>query len=299
MHDVGIIGAGPAGLNAALLLGRCRRDVVLIDSGHPRNAASRGLHGFLSRDGIPPLELRELGRKELTSYPTLQFRNETITGVQRRGGCFILSSEQDTQTEVRMLLLATGRADLIPARTGFAALYGRGVYHCPLCDGWEHRGEPLIAYGRGASAFELALTLLTWSRQVTLCSDGACALDGTQRQRLAANHIAVVETEVSELHAGGTGFLDAVRLANGARVPCRALFFVSETPQRTSLPENLGCTFDESGGVVCHGHAATNVPGLFVAGNVRCGIHLAITAAAEGAEAAIAINEALLERELI
>ena len=295
--DVCIVGGGPAGLNAALMLGRCRRRVLVFDSGKPRNAASRGLHGYLTRDGIAPRELVKLGRAEIERYPTVELHDVAVVDAHVRDGRFHIELATGRPLVARAMLLATGRTDVLPSKPGFAELYGRGVYHCPFCDGWEHRDESVVAFGRGAEAFDVALELLTWTRQVTLCSDGPCELTKEQRRRLGANGIDLREDIVNALEAGNDGGLSAVQFARGT-LPCRALFFVSACPQKSSLPENLGCDFDESGSVVCDGSAATNVPGLFVAGNVRCGLHFAITAAAEGAEAAVAINDFLLEQDL-
>ena len=298
MHDVCIVGAGPAGLNAALLLGRCRRRVVVFDSGKPRNAASRGLHGYLTRDGVLPVDLRKLGRGELARYPTVEVRDESVIDVARRETRFEIRTASGASVTARILLLATGRVDLLPERPGFAELYGRGVYHCPFCDGWEHSDEPLVAFGRNPAAFETALELLTWSSNVTLCSDGPSELDPRQQRRLADNNIALIQHPVAELKPGKSGMLERIHFANGDSIYCRGLFFVSACPQKSSLPEYLGCELDDTGAVRCNGNASTNVPGLFVAGNVRCGLHLAIMAAAEGAEAAVAINEVLLESDL-
>jgi thioredoxin reductase len=299
--DVCVVGGGPAGLNAAQILGRCRRRVVLFDSGQPRNAASRALHGYLSRDGIPPLELRRLGREELARYPSVRVADRKVVGVERVTGShplFRVHCAQGDVLEARALLLATGREDELPERPGFKEFYGRGVYHCPFCDGWEHRDARLIAYGRGEDAWGVALELLTWSPKVTLCTDGAADLTPIQRAQLERNGIQIVETEVARLEGRAGGELERVRLVAGPALECDALFFVSCCSQRSSLPERLGCELDGTGGVICQAHAATGVPGLFVAGNVRGGLHFAITAAAEGAEAAVAINELLLEQDL-
>jgi thioredoxin reductase len=298
MHDVCIVGAGPAGLSAALWLGRCGRDVAVFDSGKPRNAASRGLHGFLTRDGLHPLQLRQMGRAELAAYPTVQVRDVMVVEAARRDGLFHLRLADGSEESSAMLLLATGRLDLVPEKPGFAALYGRGVYHCPFCDGWEHRGESLVAMGCDAFAYDLALALLTWSPHVSLCTDGPATLEPKQRQKLAANDIEVIEKPILAARASADGLLAALEFDGRAALDCQALFFCFANPQKSGLPGSLGCEFDETGAVRCNDHAATNVPGLFVAGNVRCGLHLAITAAAEGAEAAVAINDALLERRL-
>lgn len=298
-YDVCIIGAGPAGLNAALILGRCRRRVLMIDSGKPRNGASRALHGFLSRDGTPPLELRALGREELARYPTVQlWENREAIDACRTDQGFRVVLTDGAHIRARILLLATGRIDLVPPKPGFAKYYGAGVYHCPYCDGWEQRDRPLIAYGQGERAYDLALALRGWSDEVTLCSDGPSGLTLKQRERLQANGIPIVEESIVEARGNESGFLAEVVFEGGAAIACCALFFCSDCLQKSPLAENLGCDLDDEGSVRCDGHAATRVPGLFVAGNVRGGVHLAIVAAAEGAEAAMAINEWLHDREL-
>lgn len=244
------------------------------------------------------MELRELGRAELKRYETVEFRDAPIVGAERSSSGFRVQTGDGAIVETRMLLLATGRDDLLPQRPGFLELYGRGVYHCPLCDGWEHRDQPMVVYGRGDAAADLALELLTWSRQVTLCSDGPAQISGARLQQLRSNGIGVRQDEFVELKPGADGFLCGIRFVAGDALSCRAIFFLSDCPQKSTLPKSLGCSFADSGGVACDDHAATDVPGLFVAGNVRCGLHLAIMAAAEGAEAGVAINEALLEADL-
>lgn len=297
MRDAVIIGAGPAGLNAALILGRCRRDVLVLDSGKPRNAASRALHGFLTRDGAPPLQLRAWGRAEIARYATVEFRDVPVTGVERGSeGGFAVRLADHTLEHARLLLLATGRVDLMPEVEGFREFYGAGVHHCPYCDGWEHRDQAIAVYGRDDAAASLALTLLTWSRDVTVCTDGAPEWRPEQGEACERNGVRVIPNRVRA--AEGQGALERLTFADREPLPCRAVFFSSDCPQRSTLPERLGCDFDDDGNVRCQGNAATNVPGLFVAGNVRGGIHLAIMAAAEGAEAGVAMNRALLDMEI-
>lgn len=298
-YDVVIVGGGPAGLNAGLILGRARRDVLILDSGRPRNGASRALHGFLSRDGFHPMELRAAGRRELGQYPSVVLReNVEVREARRREPTFELELADGETVLARVLLLATGRIDLVPSKPGFRDYYGRGVYHCPYCDGWEHRDQPLVAYGSGESGFDLALDLLVWSSQVTLCTDGPMQLGEEQWTKLRANGVTVVEQNILSLLGNAEGFLSGIAFEGCDPLRCDALFFCSDCLQKSILAKELGCELDETGSVACDGHAATKVPGLYVAGNVRGGVHLAIVAAAEGAEAGIAINNALHEAEL-
>lgn len=298
VQDVAIVGGGPAGLSAALLLGRCGRRVLVFDSGKPRNAHARALHGYLTRDGTHPIELRALGRRQLAAYPSVEIRDLEIRTIYRRENRFELIPVSGAPISARIVLLATGRLDHVPDKPGFATFYGHGVYHCPYCDGWERRGRRIVIHGHGENAFDQALLLLVWSRDVVICTDGPPHFTPAQSEKLHANGVRIVESQILELRGDVDGVLAEVAFRDRDPIPCDALFFCSDCEQKSSLPENLGCEFDDEGSVKCNGHAATNVPGLYVAGNVRGGVHLAIVAAAEGAEAAIAINRALHEADL-
>ncbi|HYC72872.1 MAG TPA: NAD(P)/FAD-dependent oxidoreductase [Opitutaceae bacterium] len=293
MHDVVIVGAGPAGLSAALVLGRCRRSVLVVDAGEPRNAASQGLHGFLTREGVKPLELRRLGRAELARYPYVHLRDGRVTRVRRDDGGFEVALADGPVFRSAFLLLATGRIDALPEKAGFRDYYGRGVHHCPFCDAWEYRDGEIVVYGRDIGAVELARTLRTWTDRVTLCSDGPPAWPDSPDP--AAEGLRVVAAGVDRL-AGDAHRVREVRFVDRPPLACDAVFFCGPCPQRSALPEALDCVFNDDRSVRCDRSAAVGVPGLFVAGNVRGGLHLAIMAAAEGADAALAINAALLER---
>src|SRR3954463_15901547 len=168
MFDVVVVGGGPAGLSAALMLGRCRRRVLVLDLGHPRNQRSHALHGYLTRDGIAPSSLIDLGRAELLQYG-VELRTLGVTSARLAGDHYRVSLANDTEEEARYVLIATGVIDDLPAIEGFEACYGRSIFHCPYCDGWECRDRALAAFGQGADVTGLALGLKTWSADVVVC----------------------------------------------------------------------------------------------------------------------------------
>ncbi len=156
MRDVIIVGGGPAGLSAALILGRCRRRVLLIDAGHPRNAVTPRMHGFLGRDGRAPGDLRDEGRRELAGYDTVEIWDGRAVDAVRAPNGFRVVMEDQRRADARRIILATGLRTDLPAIEGFSEFWGHGVHHCPYCDGYENRDRPLAVYGPGETAKERA-----------------------------------------------------------------------------------------------------------------------------------------------
>ncbi len=294
MLDVIIVGGGPAGLSAALVLGRCRRNVLVCDSGKPRNAPSRAMHGFLSRDGISPAEFIEISRGQLQTYPNVELRSGEITEVVHEKPHFLVTMPDGRREATRTVLLATGITDEWPEIEGFDQFHGRTVHHCPYCDGWENRDGPLAVYGRKTAQAELAIELLCWSRDVILCTDGPPEFDGDMAAKLDRLNIRRIETKVAALEGEGDT-LRGVRFADGAFLERQALFVTSTQRQTGNLAKTLGCEMDAEGAIKCGEGTSTCVPGLFVAGNASWGLQLVIIAAAEGTQAAFTINQALIE----
>ncbi len=297
MWDALIVGAGPAGLSAALLLGRCRRRVLICDAGQPRNAKSRALHGFLSRDGIAPLELLQVGRDQLRQYESVELRSIEVSASRRMADHFESTLVDGSQVESRMMLLATGTRDELPDLAGLESLYGRSVHHCPYCDGWEWRDEPLAVYGRGKPGAEFALTVSLWSRDVVLCTDGPAGLRAKEKQQLKLRGIVIRQDRVLRLE-GANGMLQRIVFEKGDPLPCKAMFTSTHQVQCSSLPEQFGCEDKSRRSVPTGRYEVTRIPGLFVAGDASRDVQLAIVAAAEGAEAAFAMNKALLKHDL-
>jgi thioredoxin reductase len=298
MHDVIIVGAGPAGLSAALILGRCRRSVIVFDSGKPRNAASRALHGFLTRDGTPPFDFLQMARDELRQYDTVEIRNAYVAAAEcLKNGRFSVKLRSGEQFRARKLLLATGVVDNLPEIPGFRELYGLSVFHCPYCDGWEVRDLPLAIYGRGERGLGLSLEMTAWSGDLVLCTDGPPELGADSLERLARNGIQVREQRVVRLE-GDQGQLERIIFAQGEPLARRALFFTTGQCQRSDLLSHFGCVFNEKGTVRTGKYETTHLPGLFVAGDASRAVQWVVVAAAEGAEAAFAINTDLVREDL-
>ena len=296
-YDVVIVGAGPAGLSAALILGRCRRRVLICDSGSPRNAASHALHGFITRDGIPPLEFLKIAREQLQPYPSIEFRQTEVLDAKRTDSGFNLTLQTSTPVFCTKLLLATGVVDRLPEIEGLGPLYGRSVFHCPYCDGWEMRDRKIAIYGKGKNGAGLALELTLWSSDLVLCSDGPAEIPGDELRRLQQHRIEIQETPIRRL-VGSDGLLHHIEFTTGESLERDALFFSTGNDQRSDLPQKLGCKFTEDGAVETGDYEITNVPGVYVAGDASRLVQLVIVAAAEGAKAAFAINQELLKADL-
>jgi thioredoxin reductase len=193
--------------------------------------------------------------------------------------------------------LATGVVDRVPKLDGIDQFYGRSVFHCPYCDGWEVRDRPVVVYGQGRSGAGLALDLTAWSRYLTLCTNGPARLSALQLRRLKAHRIAVEPARIARLEGTG-GALERIVFRSGATIDCDAMFFSAPQVQRSDLAARLGCRFTARGAVSTGWCESTNVRGLFVAGDASRSVQLAIIAAAEGAQAAFAINKSLQHEEL-
>lgn len=297
VYDVIIIGGGPAGLSAALLLGRCRRRVLVCDAGRPRNAASHGLHGFITRDGTCPAEFLELARQDIAQYETVEVRRVEVTGATRSDNSFELTLGNGDSVRSRKLLLATGVVDELPEVDGLRELYGRSVFHCPYCDGWEVSDQPIAVYGKGEKGFGLSLELTLWSRDLVLCTDGPSGLTSEQKQRLAQHNIVLREDRLQRLE-GRDGLLERITFVNGDTLARRAMFFSTGQHPASDLAKQLGCEFTEQGCVATGEYEATTVRGVYAAGDASRMVQFVIVAAAEGAQAAVAINKELMKEDL-
>ncbi len=297
MFDAVIVGGGPAGLSAALVLGRCRRRVLVCDKGEPRNCKSRALHGFLTRDGTPPSEFLRMAREELRKYPTVEFRRCEVVRAERMAGKFTVETDAGDTVEARILLLATGLVDELPPIPGIDQFWGASIHVCPYCDGWEHRDQALVVLGQGKAGYDLAIEMRHWSDDVSLCTNGATDFSAAELERLQALRIRIFDRAIARFEGQGED-VKRVVFEDESTLPCAAVFLVAKQRQRSELAASLGCRSTDTGQLECSSCQATSVEGVFAIGNAAHGLQLVIMAAADGTQAAFSINETLIDADL-
>lgn len=300
--DVVVVGGGAAGLSAALVLTRARRQVAVVDAGQPRNAPAAHMQGFLGSDGLPPTELLAAGRAEVAGYGG-HLLPGTVTGitVQAPSGAAARRSLEVTLSggrtlRTRRVLVTTGLRDELPDLPGIRERWGRDLLHCPYCHGHEVRDQPLGVLGGTPEALAHAHLVRQWSHDVTFFANGF-RLTATQREELAAHTIGVVDAPVVRLVVEDD-HLTGVELATGQVVPRTAVFVRPRFVPHDGLLTALGCATQDNGWVAVDATGRTSVRDVWAAGNAVNPRAQVITAAGEGSAAAIAINNDLVEEDV-
>lgn len=291
VYDVLIVGGGPAGLSAALALGRARKRVLSCDGGPRRNAAATHIQNFVTRDGTPPDAFRRMGRADLATYPSVEIRDERVTAVEGDRNGFRVTLDRGAIT-ARRILLATGMVDEMLPIEGFRELWGHAIFQCPYCHGWEVRDRRwgFLAGARESShVLPFALMIRGWTDHVTLFAAPDLTLPPEVRARIEGAGIAIRTGRVRRLVAEG-GHLTAVELDDGPPEPCDVLF--AHPPQRqVAIVTQIGVDLDEHGFVTTDGHTLeTSIPGIYAAGDLTTRMQGALLAAAAGTRAAGMIN---------
>ena len=292
MLDCIIVGGGPAGLNAAVVLGRCRRKVLVFDTGTYRNQYSHGMHNYLTRDDVLPTEFLKISVKEVYKYGVEIIRHKVTNAKKNDEGHFVVKDDTGKVYRSKKLLIATGLQDNVPDIPGFKELYGKSVFHCPYCDGWEVQDKEIGVYAKNKNGFELALSLKAWSNNITYYADGRNKLKPSEVEMLSLNEIPIISYPIERLEAKNDR-LEAVVFKTGESRQCDALFFVNGFKQQCNLVETFGCNMSKKGVVLTNRFQQTNIEGLYVAGDASKDMHFVVVAASEGAKAGVIINKEL------
>lgn len=292
-YDAVVIGGGPAGLQAALMLGRACRKVLVCDVGDPRNAPARHTHGFLTRDGTAPLELLRLARADVAAYPTVSVEHVEVVGASAIAEGFALTLQDGRIVTARGVILAAGVRDVLPSTPGFRELWGTGVFSCPYCHGYELRGQPLAVYGQDMYATHMVYVIKAWTSDVVLVTDGPCTLDDEALSKLYRNGIAVHALPIKALEGDGDG-LRHIIFADGTRIARRGLLFKAPTEPRSNIGTLLGASFTPEGLPVYVDPAnQTTVPRLYIVGDMGTAMPLLLGAATSGAMAGAGLSNGL------
>lgn len=294
-YEVIIIGGSFAGSSAAMQLARARRDVLVLDTGSPRNRSAATSHGFPGQDGRQPEEIRIKLRDELAAYPTVRFRDAAASSIRREGAGFRICLAEGDDVTARRTILAYGVRDSLPEISGLKERWGATVLHCPYCHGYELNQQPVGVLARDEMAMHQAMLLPDWG-PTTLFTQGSFTPTPEQLQSLAARGVRIDETPIVELIGSGSA-LEAVRLADGRLTPMAGLFLVPQTGPSCDLGEELGCdTKDGPTGryLAVDPMQATSVPGVFAAGDLSSPMPNATLAAAAGVLAGSAAHRSLV-----
>jgi thioredoxin reductase len=291
MYDVLVVGGGPAGLSAALALGRARKQVLLADSGPRRNAAATHIHNFVTRDGTPPAEFRAIGREQLRSYPNVEAREVRVESISGQRGAFRVTLS-DGVVDARRILLCVGMVDEMLPLEGFRELWGSGIFQCPYCHGWEIREQRWAYLATVSERLPFALLMRGWTPDVVVFTGDSVVVPAELQQQFDAAGIRSETRPIARLVAQGTR-LEGIELSDGSVVACDALF-AHPPQQQVELVRSLGLALDSEGFVRTDPMTReTSIPGIYAAGDLIWRMQGAMFAAAAGTQAATMINHEL------
>ncbi|MCC2251484.1 NAD(P)/FAD-dependent oxidoreductase [Virgibacillus sp. AGTR] len=295
--DCIVIGGGPAGLNASLMLGRSKRKTILFDDNKPRNAVTNESHGFITRDGIHPLEFKQIAREELSKYPNVIIKKQRVLQVDKYKQVFTIKADDGEVYKAKKIILATGLKETLPNIAQVNQFYGTSIFSCPFCDGWELRDRPLALIAENNRAFHMAKVVFNWSKDLIVCTNGKQILSVEQKNQLNSKGIIIYEQEITSLQ-GDHGYLKGITFAGGESITREGGFVTPEWEQASSIGRDLDCEFNDQGGIKVDRFGRTNVEGVYASGDtLLAGATQLIIAAAEGSKAALGVNAALMEED--
>ena len=298
--DCAIIGGGPAGLNAALILGRARRNTILFDNNNPRNAVTHESHGFITRDGVKPNEFREIAHRDISKYPSVIYNKEEITSITRKHLLFDLVTSNKELYRSKTIIIATGLKDVLPDIENISDYYGKSLFNCPYCDGWEMRDKPLVVIiEEQIQGFHFIQTIYHWSKDLVVCTNGKAILDTDQKRMIQNKGIKVMENKIKNFE-GKDGQMEKINFENGDSVMRKGGFVLPQPIQASDFAKKLGCEYNSLGGISVDFYGRTNIQGVYAAGDasVFAPAQL-IIAAADGLKAAAGVNRDLIQKEFL
>lgn len=294
IFDCIIVGAGPAGLSSSLTLGRARRKIAVFDDGTNRNRVTNESHGFITRDGIKPQEFKELGLKELENYPSVSYFNATVTEIIKDIGNerFIVKTTDGQEFVTEKIILANGIQEVfsIPSVRNY---YGKSLFSCPYCDGWELRDKPLIVMAeKEEHALHMAKLIYNWSKDLVVITNGVeFSKEGVQE--LHKRSIKIKSEPIKNL-IGHDGYLQKIEFVSGETIIRSGGFVVPSFYRPNQFVEKLGCEVQENGTVITDGVGRTTQKNIYIAGETeKSGPSSLIISAADGNKAAVSVNSDL------
>ncbi|MGD6846487.1 NAD(P)/FAD-dependent oxidoreductase [Rossellomorea aquimaris] len=297
IYECAIIGGGPAGLNAALVLGRARRSVALIDNNQPRNAVTHASHGFITRDGITPSEFRRIAYREVLNYPSVNHLQTEIVSVNKTAMGYEVVDISGIRIQAKKLIVATGVKEIFPHIEGFYSFYGKSLFNCPYCDGWELQDQPIFVVSENPSIFHMAKLLYNWSKDLVVCTNGLTLLSEVQKKQLQSKGITVVEKPILAF-IGQNGRLEHIRFTDGTHTARAGGFVMPQFVQSAPFRDQLGYEMTKSGGIKTDESGRTSIPGLYSAGDASyVKPSQVVFAAADGSRIAMTVNMDLTEEE--
>jgi thioredoxin reductase len=301
VFDCAIIGGGPAGLNAALVLGRARRNTILFDNNNPRNAVTQESHGFITRDGIKPQEFRDIAHKDIAKYPSVVYNKEEITSITKKGQLFELVASNKELYQSKTIIISTGLKDVLPDIENISDYYGKSLFNCPYCDGWEMRDKPLVVIieEQKAQSFQFIQTVYHWSKDLIVCTNGKSILNSEQKRLIQNKDIKLMENKIKNFE-GKDGQMEKIHFESGDSVIRKGGFVAPQPIQASDFAKKLGCEYNSLGGISVDFFGKTNVEGVYAAGDasVFAPAQL-IIAASDGLKAAAGVNRDLIQKEFM
>jgi thioredoxin reductase len=300
LFDCAIIGGGPAGLNAALVLGRARRNTILFDNNNPRNAVTQESHGFITRDGIKPKEFREIAHRDIAKYPSVMYEKTEIISITKKGRLFELVTSDKELYQSKTIIISTGLKDVLPDIENISDYYGKSLFNCPYCDGWEMRDKPLVVIiEEQTQGFHFIQTVYNWSKDLIVCTNGKSILNPEQKRLIQNKDIKIMENKIINFE-GKNGQMEKIHFENGDSMIRKGGFVLPQPIQASDFAKKLGCEYNSLGGISVDFYGRTNVEGVYAAGDasVFAPAQLIISAA-DGLKAAAGVNRDLIQKEFL